>query len=190
MQIFSKSALDFKEQAKKLKDIEHIAVGGLFVALYMILYMHNIKITEIVQIRFGYFVIAAAAMYGGPLYGMTIGVLSDLTSMIVTGGQGSSYFVGFTISYALMGFFFGLAFYGAKITVPRAITGAVFQFIISIFVNTFWLHVMSGTSYWALFLSRLPKSLVMLAVTSVLFYMSLSALSHVLRSVLVRNYKG
>lgn len=189
MQIFSSGALDFKTQGKNLKKLENITLCGLFVALYIVVYSFNIPITQMIQIRMGYFVLAAAGLYGGPLFGMLVGILGDLMSMIVTGGQGASFFFGFTLSYALMGFFFGLIFYGGKLNLIRGFIGALFEFILSIFLNTYWLYLMSGTPYMVLFYQRLPKSLIMLVVSTVLFYVVLSVLNKVFQT-LSSNYRG
>ena len=186
MHIFSPQALDFRTQGKNLRKLENVTLCGFFVALYIVVYSFNIIITPMVQIRLGYFVLAAAGLYGGPLFGMLVGIISDLMSMITTGGQGASYFFGFTVSYALMGFFFGLIFYRSKLTMIRGFMGAFFEFLVSIFINTYWLCLMSGTPYLASFYTRLPKSLIMLVVSTVLFYIVLSVLNRVFQ--MVSNY--
>ena len=169
-----------KNQGKNLLLTRNITLLGLFIAMYIVLYHFNIRFTSFVEIRLGYFVIATAAMYGGPLFGLTVGVASDILSMIITGGNGASFFFGFTVSYALMGLCFGLIFHGGKVTIVKAIQGAIVEFAISIFLNTLWLSILYGNPYKASFIARLPKSLIMLGVSTVLFYVCLASLQQVL----------
>ena len=155
--------------------------------MYIVLYMFNIKISSILEIRMGFFAIAAASMFGGPIFGLAVGTLGDLMSMVVTGGQGASYFVGFTISYALMGFLFGLVFYGGKLNVLKAMVGAFFQFVISAALNTFWLSIYYGMPFKATLISRLPKSIAGFVVSTVLFVVLLPALKYTYVIVLNEN---
>lgn len=76
---------------------------AFFIALYIVLYYCNIKITPSIEFRPGYLAIAAAAMYGVPLMGMVVGCMGDIISMLVTGGQGSSFFFGFYLQLCFNG---------------------------------------------------------------------------------------
>lgn len=132
---------------------------AFFIALYIVLYYCNIKITPSIEFRPGYLAIAAAAMYGGPLMGMVVGCMGDIISMLVTGGQGSSFFFGFTFSYALMGLLFGLFLFGGTITVVRAFAAAMVEFLIS----------------------RIPKCAIMLVISTVVLTVVMKALHSAFR---------
>ncbi|HEX3078724.1 MAG TPA: folate family ECF transporter S component [Lachnospiraceae bacterium] len=175
MQIISKEALNLKQQMKNLGNVRGLALCGLLTAMYIVMSYFNIVITDTMQIRLGFLVIAAAALYGGPMMGLTVGTLGDILSMILTGGKGSSYFFGFTVSYALMGFLFGLVFHKSKVSIPRAIAGGLVEFIISIFLNTYWLSTMFGIPYISNFLTRLPKSAIMFGINTVLLFVIMNA---------------
>lgn len=170
-------ALKFKE----LKQPKQLALCGLLVALYVMIYNMNIIITPIVQLRFGFLVIAIAGFVGGPIMGITVGAFGDLLSMFLTAGQGASFFFGFTLSYALMGLACGLIFYNSKITIPRVIAGGIAEFLISFLLNSKWLSILYGTTYSTQLIMRLPKCLVMLVINSVILYAFLKTFSVALR---------
>ena len=181
MQLISKKAMDMKSLGKKVKSLDFIVFTGFFLALYVVLYLCNIVITPMIQFRLSFLAIAVAGLYGGPIMGLIVGVCGDLLAFFSTGGQGATYFVGFTLSYALIGLLFGFLFYGSKINVTRAIIGAMIEFLVSIFLNTYWLSILYGTSYTPLFITRLPKSLIMIVISSILLFILLRALQSILK---------
>lgn len=181
--MFLKDALNFKEQLQNLKTIRSITCGGLFIALYIVLSYFNIRLTDNLQIRFAFLALAAAGMYGGPLMGCFIGAASDILSMLLTAGQGSSFFFGFTITYALMGFCFGLVLYRAKITIPRILTAGLCEFCISVFITTNWLYMMYGTPYPVLFFSRLIKSSITFVPNCMMLFFAMQVFDRVFREL-------
>lgn len=153
-----------------------ITYCGALTAIYLLLSGFNISITALIEIRFGYFALAAAGMIGGPLMGITVGVLGDVLKMLIIPGQGS-FFFGFTFCYALMGMFYGLLFYKSRITPIRAIAGALVEFVIATLGITTCLSILYGTPWKATFISRLPKCLIMILVSAFLMFVIIRALS-------------
>lgn len=172
----------------ELKKPKQISICGLLVALYLVVYSLNIPLSQIVQIRFGFLVLATAGLCGGPIMGLTVGALGDVLSMILLAGKGGgSFFFGFTVSYALMGFVCGFIFYKEKITLPRILAAGITEFLISILVNSFWLSIMYGTTYGFQLVTRLPKCLIMLVINTVILLAFMKSLSFALKksSILV-----
>jgi ECF transporter S component (folate family) len=180
MSFFTKNLTKVAESGAGFKKTINIVIAGLLIALYIVISSTNIVITEFMQIRFGFLVLAVAGLSGGPIMGLIVGALGDILSMILK-GSGSGFFFGFTLSYALLGFFFGLIFYKSKITVFRAVLGGIVEFLNAMILNTLWLSIMFGSGYFPLFISRLPKNLIMLAVNSVLLFVVIKALATALR---------
>lgn len=180
MQIISKKAINLKEQVKNMSKLKNLVLCGLLVAMYIVLYYFNIVITPTIQFRLGFLVIAAAGLFGGPIMGLTVGILGDILSMVATGGQGATFFFGFTLSYAIMGFLFGLIYHGAKMSFSRAMAGALVEFCISLFLNTYWLSILVGLPYKTMFLTRIPKCLIMFVISVTLLYFFLKAFSNML----------
>lgn len=182
MQLFSKDAFAFREQLRNLKTVQSICLCGLFVAAYVALQFVRIVISPYLEFRFAFLALAAAAAYGGPLMGMTAGIAGDVISYFAS-PQSSSFFPGFTISYAILGFFFGLILYRSKATPARVFFAAVVEFIIACSLNTIWLHFMYGMEWEYLFTIRLVKNVVSLGVNTVLLFLFMRAFSRVLSAV-------
>lgn len=179
MQLCSKNAFHFKEQLKSIHSVQGICLGGLFVSLYVVLSLFNIRFSEILEFRLAFLALAAAAFYGGPLIGMTVGIAGDVISFFVT-PQSAPFFPGFTLTYAVMGFLFGMFLYRTKITPGRAFLGGLTEFVISCTLSTFWLHLMYGMEWQYLLTIRLVKNTIALGVYTVLIYVFLNAFSRIL----------
>ena len=177
MLIIHPDALHFRAQSTRLLSAAGIALSGLFAALYIILSYFNIRLSPLIEIRFPFLDLAAAALYGGPLSGVAVAVISDIASTLLTGG---AFFFGFTFSYSLMAFLFGLIFYGRPVSVPRALAGAVVEFSISLGLHTLWLSMMYGTPLKALFFTRLPKCAAMFFVNAFLLFFFLKLFERIL----------
>ena len=179
MQLCSKNAFHFKEQLGRIHSVQGICLGGLFVSLYVVLSLFNIRFSEILEFRLAFLALTAAAFYGGPLMGMTVGIAGDVISFFVT-PQSAPFFPGFTLTYAIMGFLFGMFLYRTKITPGRALLGGLTEFVISCTLSTFWLHLMYGMDWQYLLTIRLMKNTIALGVYTILLYVFLNAFSKVL----------
>jgi len=177
MTLISKKALDFKSQAAIFKDLKALVLCGLFLALYVAISTFNIRISPTIEIRFGILVLAASACYGGPLMGIVVGGAGDLLAFITGASASGPFFPGFTLTYALVGLLCGLFLYGQKMTVFRSFLASLVNCLTGIFLTTYWLVLMysNGQNYWERLLSRLPKSICMLFVDTVLLYVILKA---------------
>lgn len=156
-----------------------MAYTGTMTALFIILSYFNISITSIIEIRLGYFALAIAGMLGGPLMGFTVGALGDILKMLLVPGA-ASFFPGFTICYALMGFFYGIIFFKKHINVLRAMLGALVELVVSLFGITTCLSILYGMPWKATFISRIPKCVVMFFVSTVLVFLVIKSLSNAL----------
>ena len=93
MQLCTKNAFRFKEQLGCIHSVQGICLGGLFVSLYVVLSLFNIRFSEILEFRLAFLALAAAAFYGGPIMGMTVGIAGDVISFFVT-PQSAPFFPG------------------------------------------------------------------------------------------------
>ncbi|BCN30438.1 folate family ECF transporter S component [Anaeromicropila herbilytica] len=181
MSFFKKNLTKIIESGVGLKKTTNIVIAGLLIALYVVIAATNVKISDVLQIRFGFIILSVAGLVGGPIMGLCVGALGDILSMILSGGQGSGFFFGFTLSYALIGFFAGLIFYKAKITPIHALLGGIVEFANAMLLNSLWLSIMTGASYSSMFITRLPKNIIMLPINSMLLFIVIKALATALR---------
>lgn len=177
MQIFSKKAFDFKSQAAIFKDLRALVLCGLFLALYVAISTFNIRITPTLEIRFGTIVLAISGFYGGPLMGAVVGGAGDILSYLAGGSASGPFFPGFTFTYTLMGFLCGMVLYGQKITALRGFLASMVEFLISVFITTYWLVLMysNGQNYLERLITRLPKCVSLLVVDTVLIFVIVKA---------------
>ncbi|MBC5660150.1 folate family ECF transporter S component [Anaerosacchariphilus sp. NSJ-68] len=183
MQLFSKDAFAFREQFNNLRKVQNICLCGLFVAAYVALSFMNLKLTPYLEFRFAFLALAAAAAYGGPIMGMSVGIAGDVVSFFAA-PQTGPFFPGFTISYAILGFAFGLILYRSKVTPARIFTATFFEFVEACTLNTLWLHFMYGMEWKYLFTIRLVKCIVSLGINTVLLFVFMKAFCKIIASVL------
>lgn len=177
MQI-SKEALDFRSQFRNLRKTQNLCMCGLLIALYIVLSLCNIRITDTLEIRIGFLAFIAAAMTGGPVMGFAVGFLGDMLNSLV---RGFAYFPGFSFSYALTGAIFGLILYRAKMSKLRAACCAFAEYLISISLTSAWLYLMYGTPLQVLLTSRLIKCTLNFFVNIIIIYVFIEAFQKILR---------
>ncbi len=179
MRLFSKDAFAFREQLHNLRKVRNLCVCGLFVAAYVALSFFSIKMTEFLEFRFAFLALAAAAAYGGPVMGMAAGLTGDVISFFAA-PQTGPFFPGFTISYTLLGFLFGMILYRSRITPLRAFAAGLAEYVIACTLNTIWLHFMYGMEWEYLITIRLIKNTVSLGVNTILLFVFMKAFSRIL----------
>lgn len=180
MQI-SKEALDFKGQLAALRKVQNLCLCGLLIALYVVLSIFNIAISNTIEIRIGFLAFIAGGMVGGPVMGFAVGFLGDVLNCLV---RGFAYFPGFSFSYALVGFFCGLILYKSRINKIRAAGCAFVEYIVSITLTSTWLYLMYGTPLQVLFTSRLIKCTLNFFVNIVIIYVFLEAFQKIVHAAL------
>jgi ECF transporter S component (folate family) len=115
------------------------------------------------KIGFGFLPIAVCAIMYGPLWAAAAGALADIIGAVLF--PIGPFFFGFTVSAALTGAVFGLFLYKRRGNWGR-IAGAVSINClgISLLLSTFWLTVLSGSSFLALLPTRVVQNLIMIPV--------------------------
>lgn len=187
MSEISKNKSSLQSGLQQLKHPKGLALCGFLIALYLAVYSLNIPISQVVQIRFGFLVLAVAGLCGGPFTGLLVGLLGDVLSMILlpASGGGGSFFFGFTVSYSVIGFFCGLIFYKQKITFLRIMAAGIIEFLVSVFLNSLWLSMLMGTTYGIQIITRLPKCIMMLIVNTIILFIFLKSLSIALKKSMI-----
>ncbi len=113
------------------------------------------------RIGFGFVPMVIAALVYGPLSAAVVGALADFLGAILfpTG----PYFPGFTFSMFLMGLVFGFFLYKKRSLWRVAVSVLITQFIISLVLTTYWIHVLYGAKYVPLLATRVVQSAIISA---------------------------
>jgi ECF transporter S component (folate family) len=168
------------QSAAEFRTARGLALSGLLAAVYAVTYSPfagNIVIVPgVFEIRLGFIAIAAAAALLGPLPAAAAAVTGDLIGTLIF--YGGSFFWGYTFSWALMGFGFGLILYKEKTSVGRVVAASLFDtIIIDMLLTTAWQVLMGfSPSYSALFVARLPRNLALLPASALLLLVCLRAI--------------
>ena len=113
------------------------------------------------RIGFGFVPMVIAAMMYGPLSAGIVAALADFIGAILfpTG----PYFPGFTFSVLLMGIVFGLFLYKDRSFWRVVVSVLITQFVISLFLTTYWISFLYGANYKALLATRVVQSAIISA---------------------------
>ena len=113
------------------------------------------------RIGFGFVPMVIAAMMYGPLSAGIVAALADFIGAILfpTG----PYFPGFTFSVFLMGIVFGLFLYKDRSFWRVVVSVLITQFVISLFLTTYWISFLYGANYKALMATRVVQSAIISA---------------------------
>ena len=160
----------FSESAKELKNTKSLVVMAMLLALAVVLGFVSVQVTDSLRISFTFLPNALAGRLFGPTVGMLIGGLADILKYIVK--PTGPFFPGFTISGILGGLIYGLVLYKKPLRLGRVILANVLVTVfVNIFLNTYWLTVLYGSSYLVIWPARIVTNLITLPLNIVLYYL-------------------
>lgn len=142
----------------KSKTIRMITTLSLLIAIEIILSRFFSIQTWNFKIGFGFIpVVIAGALYG-PIAGGLVGGISDFLGAIMF--PKGAYFFGFTITAIFLGVMYGLVL--KKKQTNGRILFVVFmnQTMGSLLLNTYWISVISGASFYSLLPTRLIQYVI------------------------------
>lgn len=153
----------------ELKDLRTMVAAAMLLAITVVLGFYRLQLTDYLRIGFDFIAKELTCMLFGPVVGCIVAALSDIISYIIKPIGG--FFPGFTISAALAGLIYGTILYKRPLSLKRIIAanGIVIVFI-NLILNTYWLTLLYGDSFIALFPARIVKQLIMLPIEVILFY--------------------
>jgi ECF transporter S component (folate family) len=144
----------------KTRTIIHVS---LLIALEVVLSRFCSIATPVMKIGFGFVPVAVCGMMYGPAWAAIAGALADITgaSLFPVG----PFFPGFTVSAALTGAVFGLFLrkqQGNWLQLAGAV--GVNCLGVSLLLSTFWLTIITSSSFWALLPTRVIQNIIMIPV--------------------------
>lgn len=144
----------------KLETLVHVA---LLIAIEIVLTFFCSIQTPIVRIGLGFVPIAVCGMLFGPVWAGVAYGIGDILGSFLFSGMG--YFPPLTISYILTGVVFGLCLYKRKEGwLPILCAAGINCLVISLFITTYWLHLLRGAPYLGVFIPRIVQCSIMLPI--------------------------
>lgn len=146
-----------------------IAIAGLLIAITVIMSYQNIYIygprSGRVTLRFIPMIYSSILL--GPKLGFIIGGVSDPLIYFLTLGSPGMYFPGYMLTNMLVGLFPGFIIKNndKKFLILKLVIVTIIAFLITIFLDSFWLNVTRGKGFWYYVISRTIPNLVQSAIT-------------------------
>lgn len=159
-------------KVKELLKTKNLALIALLIALNVVLSRFLSFNVWNLKIGFTFVSLIFAAYFTGPVGAAIVGGAGDLIGALMF--PIGAYFPGFTLTAVLEGFCFGFLIY-KKTSFPKiCISVAVNELVGGLLMNTFWISVLYGSDFKALFVTRLltqilPMIAVEILTTQLLF---------------------
>ena len=136
-----------------------LAVMSILVALEVIIARFGtIRPTESIKISLDFIPIVAAAILYGPVPAVIISILADVLGAFLF--PVGPYFPGFTLTAAMTGLLYGLLLHKSQ-RMPRVVIAVLLQqVVLSLGLNTLWLHILYGLPYLPTLTARLVQAAI------------------------------
>lgn len=163
-----------RESAGGFKNTRVMVTSAMLLALSVVLNATvAIYLSTSSRITFGLLAIAVCGYLFGPSPAMLIAALSDILVTLLR--PVGPYFPGYTLTAALSGLVYGLAFYQKEVKLPRVLLAqAVVSVLLNLGLNTLWAVLVQGRALAAILPIRLlANSIGYLVYIAALFPMLL-----------------
>lgn len=160
-----------------MSKLKKIILAGILLALTIVMNRFVSIKTPLLVISFSYIPIMLSAIWLGPKYSTLIAALSDfIGAMLFPFG---TYFPGFTISKALIGFIYGIFLYqkpgqevnNKKFILKLVISNLLVLGIVEIFVVSLWLNILYGKAYFVVISTRVVTQAVMFPIQVITMFL-------------------
>lgn len=118
---------------------------------------------------FSFVPIVVAAMMFGPVPAAVLYGLADVIGATLF--PSGAFFPGFTFSVVLTGFVFGILIHKKQTWQRILLAVVIHQFVISLFLNSYWLSMLYGTPYQGLLEARIVQSLITAPIQFVIMFL-------------------
>ena len=165
----------FKDSAKEIRKTKSLVTMAVLLALAVVLGFVSVQVTESLRVGFSFLPNAVSGQLFGPVGGMLVGGLADILKYLVK--PTGPFFPGFTISGILGGLIYGLTLYKKPTTLPRVILCmTLISVFVNILLNTYWLTILYGNSFLAIWQARIVSNLITLPINIILYYLVVTLL--------------
>lgn len=160
---------------KEFQNLKSIVIGAMFGAISIVLSSLAIMITQNIRISFTFLPNEFIYYLLGPIFGSFYGAAMDVLGWIIS--PKGPYFPGFTMSGIVTALIYGFILYKKPIRIGNVILANLIRsLIVDMVLNTYWLSMLYGDAFVALFLLRITKILIMLPIETILLYVVIKAI--------------
>lgn len=160
-----------------------LVIGGVLVALHVILSRFCSINAWNIKIGFAVVPIFIAACLYGPIFAGIVGALGDFLGALLF--PIGAYFPGFTLTCFLTGILLGVLLY-KKRNIPRILAAVLInELVLGLLINTYWISLLYGSPFVPLLATRVVQCAIMLPVQFVVISALSKAVVHFKRQVAV-----
>ena len=173
----------WRDAAAELRDARKLVFAALMIALCIVLgYLPSVPVFGgITKLSWGFLARSLCALVCGPVLGAAFGFAEDILSFFLTGGDGSMFFPGYTLSTMVGVILYALCLYRADLTPGRVFLAKLLTNIENMTLGTLWSVILTGKGWMALAPGRAVKNLIALPFQAALLYALFLALLPALR---------
>lgn len=152
--------------SKRKKTMIKLILCALFIAMQVVLSRFLSINLQYLKIGFSFIPLMFASYLFGPAGGVLVATVSDLIGAIAF--PSGPFFPGFTVTAALSGLIYGIAFH-KNCTTWKIVTGVLAnEFFCSGILNTLWLSIMYTSDFRTLIATRVWQAVAM-AIVQIVF---------------------
>lgn len=167
----------WRDAVRELKNMKKLTFAALMIALCVILgYIPSVPLFGGARLTWGFLARSVCSMVCGPVLGAVFAVAEDLISFFLTGGGGSPFFPGYTLTTVLGCLIYALFFYRAKMSFRRIFLAKLLTNIQNVLLGALWSSILYGKAYLVMASGSAVKNLIMLPFQTLLLAVLFSAL--------------
>ena len=171
----------WRSAARELKDLRKLTFAALMIALCVVLsHIPAIHLPGDTQIQWTFMAKATAGWVCGPVLGMLFAVAEDTLSFFLTGGAGTPYFPGYTLTTVLGLLTYAAFFYRARPTVGRIIGAKFCINVQNVVLGSLWSAILTGKGWLVIAPIRAAKNAILLPAEILVLILLFHALAPVL----------
>ena len=133
------------------------------------------------KIGFTFVSIFVAAYFYGPVFSVVVAVIGDVLGALLF--PSGPFFPGFTVTALLTGLLFGIMLHKKQTKGRIILTVLADQLVLGLMLNTYWLSILYGTTFWAVLPTRVLQCMIMIPVQYVTISLLMKKLPAVKRQV-------
>lgn len=159
----------FSNSLKEFKNVTNLTIMAMLMALAIVLGFFSVQVTESLKIGFSFIPNMLVGLLFGPTATGIFGGVADILKYLIK--PTGPFFPGFTISSIIGGIIYGLVLYRKPIRYTRVLVANILVTIfVNMILNTYWLTLLYGNGFFVILPARIVKELIMLPITSILFF--------------------
>ena len=162
-------------------DTKMLVTASILIALNIVLSRFLSINAWNLKIGFTFVSIFVAAYFYGPMFSVVVAVIGDVLGALLF--PSGAFFPGFTVTALLTGLLFGLMLHKKQTKLHIILTVLADQLVLGLMLNTYWLSILYGTTFWTVLPTRVLQCMIMIPVQYVTISLLMKKLPAVKRQV-------